>query len=456
MATNSLHGVEVTFRDTPAPAIRTANLSVIGVIGTAGQGAPNTPTLVRSRGEGTAKFGTSGTLPAALAAIYDQGRPLVVAVNLLDPVADRTAIVATDVADVDGVVQLANTQVSEVAITNAAADTTYTPDTDYTLDASAGTITRLASNSTWDEGDALKATYKWLDPSLVVATDAIGSATGSSYTGMFAMLAAQGVTGYRPRILCAPGWTQVAATAQAMLPVADQLQATLVADGPSTSDADALAYRQAFDSRRIFIVDPRTRIAESVLEWSSARAAGLIAQVSARDGFWRSPSNHALQGVLGTERPVDYSSLATSRANHLNSNQIATVIRLDQGGFRLWGNRVASSDARWKFLSVARTTDAIEDALERSFLWAVDKGLRATFFEDVSEAVNAYLRDLQGRGAILGGSCAPADPSLNSAENIADGESYFDLEFTPVAPAEKISFRVAITNERYAQLAGGQ
>ena len=152
-----IHGVEVTFRDTPAPAIRTANLSVIGVIGTADRGAPNTPTLVRSRGEGTAKFGTAGTLPAALAAIYDQGRPLVVAVNLLDPVADRTTVAAADVTDVGGVVQLAHAQVSDVAITNAAADTTYTEGTDYTIDASAGTITRLGSNSAWDVGGGLKA-----------------------------------------------------------------------------------------------------------------------------------------------------------------------------------------------------------------------------------------------------------------------------------------------------------
>ena len=451
-----IHGIEVTFQDAPAPAVRTANLSVIGVIGTAYKGAANTPTLVRSRGEGEAKFGTNGTLPAALAAIYSQGRPLVVAVNLLDPAADRTAVVDEAVADAAGVVQLARANVSEVVVTDSTGATTYTQDTDYTLDAATGTITRVAAASSWGEGDNLLVDYKWLDPSLVLAADASGSAAGNSHTGMFAMLAAQAVTGYRPRILCAPGWTQDSATALAMLPVADRLQATLVADGPSTSDAAALAYRQAFDSRRIYIVDPRTQIAGSALEWPSARVAGLIARVDAERGFWRSPSNHALQGVLGTERAIDYSSLATSRANHLNSNQIATVIRLDQGGFRLWGNQVPSSDSRWKFLSVARTADAIEDALERSFLWAVGKGLRQTFFEEVSEAVNAYLRDLQGRGAILGGSCSPADPSLNSAQNIADGKSYFDLEFTPVVPAEQITFRVAVTTERYAQLAGGQ
>ena len=47
---SDVHGVTVKFVDAPAPAVRTANLSVIGVIGTAYKGAVNTPTLVRSRG----------------------------------------------------------------------------------------------------------------------------------------------------------------------------------------------------------------------------------------------------------------------------------------------------------------------------------------------------------------------------------------------------------------------
>lgn len=457
MATPNIHGIDVSFQAAPAPAVQAASLSVIGVIGTAFQGAANTPTLVRSRQDGVDKFGTAGTLPAALAAIYDQAEALVVAVNLLDPAADKLAVNDEDVTDVAGVAQLDHGNVSDVVVQDDTDSTTYVAGTHFTLDAAAGKLTRIAGAAgAWDIGDDLHVDYKWLDPSQVSAADAIGSAAGNSYTGLFALLSAQSVTGYRPRILCAPGWTQLAATATSMLAVADRLGATLIAAGPSTSDASAAAYRAGFDSRRIFIVEPRVRIAGGTLEDPTARVAGLIARVDADSGFWTSPSNHVLAGVAGTERPVDYSSLATARAQVLNAAQIATVVRLDQGGYRLWGSRVPSSDARWRFLSVSRTADAIEDALERSFLWALGRGLRATFFAEVAEAVNAYLRDLQGRGAILGGSCKPADPALNSAANIQAGKSYFDLEFTPVVPAEQISFRVAVSTDRYAQLAAGQ
>ena len=454
-----VHGVTVGFQDAPAPAVRAADLSVIGLVGIAYQGAANEPVLIRSRGEGIAAFGADGPLPAALGAIYDQGRPLVVAVNLLDPAADAVQVDDEAVVDKQGVVTLAHGRVSAVTVQNTSKSKTYAVDVDYTLDPLKGAIARIStSNSTWALAANLKVSYKWLDASQVTAADAIGSAAGNAYTGMFALLGAEAATRYRPRILCAPGWTHAQATAAGMLPVADRLRATLVADGPSTSDADAVTYRQAFDSRRVYIVDPRFRVPSgsgTALEWPSARAAGVIAATTARDGFWRSPSNRAIAGVLGTERPVDYSSDPASRANHLNGNQIATAIRPDQGGFRLWGNQVPSSDARWKFLATARTADAIEDSLERSFLWALDRGIDATFFDEVSEAVNAYIRELAGRGAILGGSCSPSDPALNSKQAIQSGESYFDLEFTPVVPSDKIGFRVAITTERYAQLTEG-
>lgn len=457
MATRNIHGIDVTFEAGPAPAVRSASLSVIGVIGIAFRGTPNEPKLVRSRQEAVDAFGDAGPLPAALGAIYDQGRPLVVAVNLFDPASDRTQVEDEEVVLAAGAGELANQDLTgDIEVKSSDKSTTYVEGTHYTVDREAGTIAlvdgaaaALASNA------SLKVTYYYVDLSKVTAADAIGSAAASSYTGMHAMLGAEAATGYRPRILCAPGFTAVQASAAAMLPVAERLGATLVADGPSTDDADAATYRQAFDSRRVFIVDPKVRVTAG-LEWASPRVAGLIARVDADSGFWTSPSNHALRGVTGTERPVDYSSSPSARSNALNGQQIATIVRLDQGGFRLWGNRVPSSDSRWRFLSVSRTADAIEDALERSFLWALGRGLRASFFEEVSEAATAFLRDLQGRGAILGGSCQPADPALNSAAAVQEGKSYFDLEFTPVVPAEQVSFRVAISTERYAQLAGGQ
>ncbi|WP_299298119.1 phage tail sheath C-terminal domain-containing protein, partial [uncultured Tateyamaria sp.] len=88
----------------------------------------------------------------------------------------------------------------------------------------------------------------------------------------------------------------------------------------------------------------------------------------------------------------------------------------------------------------------INDSLLRAHLWAVDRGITRTYVQDVQEGVNAYLRDLVALGAILGGKCW-ADPDLNSAANIQLGKVYFNFDFTPVYPAEHITFRSHLVND---------
>ena len=62
------------------------------------------------------------------------------------------------------------------------------------------------------------------------------------------------------------------------------------------------------------------------------------------------------------------------------------------------------------------------------------------------EGVSNYLRYLTSIGAILGGSCW-ADPDLNTADQIAQGKIFFDFDFTPVYPAEHITFRSHLVND---------
>lgn len=161
--------------------------------------------------------------------------------------------------------------------------------------------------------------------------------------------------------------------------------------------------------------------------------------------FWHSPSNKVINGIVGTARPIDFSiGDRSSRANLLNEQNITTIIR--ENGYRLWGNRTLSSDTKFAFLSVVRTADMINDAILRGHLWAVDRNIKKTYMHDVSESVNAYLRDLKAQGAILGGRCTP-DLELNTASAIESGRVYFNVEFTPTTPAEHITFRSQIIND---------
>ena len=232
--------------------------------------------------------------------------------------------------------------------------------------------------------------------------------------------------------------------------IANKIKAVILADGPNTTDADAITYRGNFGSDRVFIIDPSVKVFDTttssyVAQPASPRVAGLISKMDNEKGFWWSPSNQIITGIAGTWRPVDYAhGNPNSKANLLNENEVTTIIHQD--GYRLWGNRTTSSDPKFAFLSVRRTADMIQESLLRAHLWAVDRNITRFYAEDVKEGVNAYLRNLKAKGAILGGECY-LDPELNTPENIASGKIYFDFDFTPPYPAEHVTFRSHLVND---------
>jgi phage tail sheath protein FI len=396
-----LHGVEVvTIDDGPRP-IQTVRASVIGVIGTAPDADAarfplNTPVLIAGRRTEAAALDTTGnnagTLPDALDAIFDQAGALVVVVRV-----EEGASEAETLANVIG---------------------------------------------------------------------GVDSDTGM-YKGVQAFLAAEAVLGAAPRILCAPGFTGLRPddtiipdsklanpVVSEMLGIADRLRAVIIADGPDTSDAEAINWAKDFGNKRVYVVDPGVKVinadGEMTIQPASARAAGIIAKSDEERGFWWSPSNREMYGIVGTTRGVDFAlGDPTSRANILNENNVATIIRQD--GFRLWGNRTLSSDAKWAFLSVVRTADMINESLLRAHLWAVDRNITKNYVGDVVEGVNAYLSHLKSTGAILGGYCWGND-ELNTPENLAAGKVYFDFDFTPPAPAERVTFRSRMVNDYYVEV----
>jgi phage tail sheath protein FI len=286
------------------------------------------------------------------------------------------------------------------------------------------------------------------------------NATTGDYEGVQAFLGAESKLGVTPRILLAPGFTHqraegvVNAVVSEMVGIAERLRAVIIADGPNTTDEAAVAYSNDFGSPRVYVVDPWVQKLDStgnaVSKPASPCVAGLIAKSDNDRGFWWSPSNQNINGIIGTVRPVDFTlGDANARANLLNEAGIATIIRQD--GYRLWGNRTLSSDPKWMFLSVRRTADMINDSLLRAHLWAVDRNITKTYMQDVMEGVNAYLRHLTAIGAILGGKCW-VDPELNTPDQIAQGKVYFDFDFTPPFPAEHITFRSQMVQDYLTEI----
>lgn len=277
-----------------------------------------------------------------------------------------------------------------------------------------------------------------------------GVSAQGARTGLQALLDAKSVLGLQPRLLVAPGASATQAVATAIDGIAGKLRAIGIIDGPNTTDDAALAYALNFGSKRLYMVDPGIKVWDTVANAAvdapaSAAAAGLFAWTDNEYGFWVSPSNKEFVGLVGTKRPVEFlDGDATCRANLLNVANVATIIR--DGGFRLWGNRTLSADPKWAFVTRVRTTDMVMDAILYAHKWAVDRGITKTYVKDVTEGLNAFMRDLRNAGCIINFEVYP-DPDLNTGSQLEQGKVYWNIRFTDVPPAENPNFRVEVTNQ---------
>ena len=472
MATDFLHGVEVLEIDSGARTITTVRSSVIGIVGTAPNADPdafpiNTPTLIAGSQREAAKLdliGTGeGTLPKALDAILDQVGAVVVVIRVEEGETDAETLanimggVNASTGKYEGVHALLGSE----SVVGFAPRILCVPGFTHTRVQDGVTAITLGSGGVgYTSAPAVSLTGGGGSGATAEATVSGGVVTKITITN-----AGMGYT-TAPTVVLNGGGATTAATATAsvgiasnavvseLLGIANRMRAVIIADAPNTNDADAIAYRGDFGSKRVYVVDPKVLVLDedgtTVTDWSSPRVAGLIARVDNERGFWWSPSNQEIYGIQGTARTIDFVlGDKSSRANLLNEQEVATIIRQD--GFRLWGNRTCSSDQKWAFLCVVRTADIINDSLLRAHLWAVDRGITKQYANDVIEGVNAYLRNLVSLGAILGGTCW-ADPDLNTADQIADGKVYFDFDFTPVYPAEHITFRSHLTNDYISEV----
>nr|WP_283771481.1 phage tail sheath C-terminal domain-containing protein [Chelatococcus sp. YT9] len=299
-----------------------------------------------------------------------------------------------------------------------------------------------------------------------------GAGSGAAATAVLtdgvvtAITITNGGTGYSaaPTVTIAGG-AGVAATAHVgavanpvvaeMMGVLDEIRAVAFVDGPDTTDAEAYAYRTLINSQRIYVIDPKVLVWDTTADAyipqpASPRFAGRQCWVDRNLGFWWSVSNKPINGIGGTTRPVTYGD----QANYLNERAVNTIINKFGQGFVTWGNRVTTGADLWKFLSVRRTADFINEAIERGLDEFVDKPMTRSNLKHAVESARAFMRVLVAEGAIINGDVW-LDSQRNTPEEMAAGRVTFAVKFEPPAPMEDIRAIAHRAVEYYVELLNG-
>lgn len=442
-----LHGVETIIDGDIPKNVSEVKTSVIGIVGRAASSgwteepAVNTPIVIMKKEDVENKLGTSdeeGTLPYYISKMYENfGRsvPLIIAVNVGTESAEPED---TNVylADHEGNI-ITDSEGNPIVIGDTIADA-------------------MDEVSGGDETEAPEVT----------AGDVAGNVVRK--TGVYALLKSQVVTGYVPRIIIAPGYSQNLEVAQAMKSVCEKLRARGFVDLDSETENTvdlATAGRGNSEttggiySKNISLFWPRLKSGDKLYPMSLAAAAVRAkTDMDASMGYHWSISSQQINGFSGLEIPVTYSlNDSSADSQRLNSRGIVTVKNV--GGLKFCGNTNSSFDSEnsggntdHEIFEVTKTTgDVIEESIEYYTEQRIDQPITTPWIDGIVRDVNNFLVTLTARGAIAGGKCW-YDPDENEPTDLMAGHIRFRYDDAATPPADRISYYRSYNVEYLANL----
>lgn len=454
------HGVyvtEVPTRIVPPRRISAALPVVLGTapvhLGNVESGKENKPTLFYTYQEAVEAFGDSTAWEdytlceffKCFFGLFNVGP--VVAINVFDPATHKTSVDGEAQTFANDKLTLDNDDVISATVMSADELTTYEEDTDYTIDLATGVITRLTTGSI-PADDTMSIDYDHANPGAVSASDIVGSA-GSGIDlvddvfPMFRLV---------PGLLVAPGWSQDASVAAALVAKAGSINSGLfkamalvdIDSDTVTSYSNVAAAKNTnnLTDEQFAVCWPKNKLGTEEY-WASGQLAGLLASVDAEndDIPYKSPSNENYQMDAAVANGSEV-WLRPEQSTYLNGQGIVTALNFI-GGWKCWGNRTgaypAVTDVKDSFLPVRRMFNWIANTLTLTFWQKVDFPITRRLIETVVDSGNIWLNGLVAREFLLAGR-VEFQQDENPVTDTMDGIIKFHVYLTPPSPAREIDF----------------
>ncbi|WDD96725.1 phage tail sheath family protein [Thalassomonas actiniarum] len=180
----------------------------------------------------------------------------------------------------------------------------------------------------------------------------------------------------------------------------------------------------------------------------SGAMAGIYAMVDSTRGVWKAPANVSVNGVVGLNRQIDFFDQETLNVD-VNSGKSINCIRAFTGrGMMVWGARtLAGNDNEWRYISVRRFFNMVEESVKKSTYWAVFEPNDANTWIKVKAMIENFLT-LQWRDGALQGATTKQAFFVNvglgttmTAMDILEGRMIVEIGMAVVRPAEFIILR---------------
>jgi Bacteriophage tail sheath protein len=233
-----------------------------------------------------------------------------------------------------------------------------------------------------------------------------------------------------------------------------------VSDSAAVSGMGTLSYLRAKgQGENAAIYFPRIQLADPLEEGRPREfvpcgaVAGVIAQTDGQRGVWKAPAGleAGLSGVLDLTDGDVQVRLTDQENGDLNPLGVNCLRIRPVVGPVVWGARtLRGADAladQWKYLSIRRTAQYIEESLYRGTQWVVFEPNDEPLWKAIRLNVGAFMQGLFAKGAFQGSTPSQAylvkcDGETNPQYLIDQGIVTILVGFAPLYPAEFVILQI--------------
>lgn len=188
--------------------------------------------------------------------------------------------------------------------------------------------------------------------------------------------------------------------------------------------------------------------AQTVTLPPSAAIAGVYASVDRDRGVWKAPANVSLASVTGPVEKITHDEQESLNVDATGGKSINAIRAFTGKGVMVWGARtLAGNDNEWRYISVRRLFNVIEESTRKATAFAVFEPNDQTTWLKVKGMIEGYLYGLWERGA-LAGSTPDAAYFVNvglgktmTTQDVLEGRMNVEIGVAAVRPAEFIILR---------------
>lgn len=208
---------------------------------------------------------------------------------------------------------------------------------------------------------------------------------------------------------------------------------------------EATYQKNIYDTHTIYKTTITTLSNSMTVLPPSGALAGIYAMVDANRGVWKAPANVSLTNVVELTETFDNIDQDDLNVDVTAGKSINAIRGFTGKGILVWGARtLAGNDNEWRYISVRRFFNMVEESIKKSTYWAVFEPNNANTWIKVKSMIENYLVQKWRDGALTG---AKPDHAFfvnvgmgatMTAQDILEGRMNVEIGMAVVRPAEFI------------------